>query len=322
MRVEARSCVKTVLALTGFVSLAFLSLVGCGRGSGPSREVLGDLNGVWRVVGGRQPWDLTISSSGQHMAIKRSVRDPENINRIYKRVELDGKPGPNFSEIFDWHWSRDGSALVYTANGIRERPGHYLVYGVAPYGPFDELGPVTMSPDGQKWAAWVSRPGMKGKPRELLVNGTIRQVAWRVDWDSVWRATSSPDEMFYFDETAQEFALSVGERKWKTIDGREAQWQARPPSAKAPLPPGISIRMRVGVTKTTLDGYPRWRRELLLNGRSLGEYDHIFNAPAMDPTKKTLKDAPFTGFPQPDGTVIFYVIENGKVTRVRARPTL
>ena len=313
-------------ALAWFGLLAVIWTGGCGRSSprGVTREVLCDMEGVTVIIGGIYPWQVSISPSGAHVAIRRAIRI--DLNKYRHRMEIDGVPGPEFEDVHWWPqtqgdvtcWSRDGSEAAYTAEEYQGRTKlYYFIYGTNKFGPYSGANFV-LSPNGARWAAIVTPlgadPDPAKSPRTLLVDGKVRQLPFRIAWDQLSFLNSvSPDSgCLRYDESESTFIVQAAARQWRTLDGRPAQRPPEPdPQWRWPTPPK-GLLVRTPETTNTFrfgrDQYPRRRRELWLNNRCLGEFDFI------------LGGATHSAYRQPDGTVFFYVIRNDKLIRLRVKP--
>ena len=285
------------------------------------------MDGVTFVIGGSYPWAVSISPSGAHIAVARDVR--LDLNKYHHRIDVDGVPGPEFNRIGwdlptgskgDDYWSEDGSTVAYV--GLRQKPSSYertpetayLVHGAEMHGPFARGVRYRLSPDGRHLAAWIQPPGTPPTSRQhqLLLDGRIRQLPFVPEFGMGDGLMTWLDERWLvFDSATQEFVVQATPGQWRALDGR---WIAAPPPdrprMRVPLPEGIVVRTQQ-TTNTFRFGRHQIlcrRRELWLNKRLLGEFDFILGGSSR------------SAYPQPDGSLIFYVARDNQLIRLRVKP--
>jgi len=317
--------------LIPFSALILLGATGCDRPSsdgvapGVTREVLCDMDGVMIVIEGSYPWNVSISPSGAHIAVKRSMRDDLYLNKHHDRMDVDGLPGKEFDSVRWWPethqgddtcWSQDGSTAAYIGKDF-EPPPHreFFVHGSTVYGPFQADGvSFALSPDGRRWAAWVQPLGVSSAlaDRQLMVDGQFRQLSFVMDWKLEDPPGKWLDRRWLvYDPMAQQFVVQAAPGQWRTLDGRTARMPPdRQQPTRLPLPERIVIQ-----TPETTNAFRfgrhqelRRRRELRLNDRLLGEFDFI------------LGGSSHSAYPQPDGGLIFYVARDNQLIRLRVQP--
>jgi hypothetical protein len=316
------------VALAWFALLAVIWTGGCERSTprGVTREVLCDLEGVTIISGGIYPWQVSISPSGAHIAVRRAIRI--DLNKYRHRMEIDGVPGPEFQDVHWWPqtqgdvtcWSQDGRAAAYTAEEYQGKTKlYYFVYGTNKFGPYSGANFV-LSPNGARWGAIVSPlgadPDPAKSPPSILIDGKEAQLPFKIAWDQLNFPTlnpASPDlGCLRFDENENTFIVQAAARQWRTMDGRPARRPPAPdPQWRWPdAPKGLVVRTpeTTNTFRFGRDNYPRRCHELWLGNRRLGEFDFI------------LGGAAHSAYRQPGGTVFFYVVRNGKLIRLRVSP--
>ena len=284
-------------------AIVLLALAGCDRRPAPT-IVFADLKGVpaytgqWHVSGGGPEMDWSRPVYGGGIAMNPPIRvswdfDSAMIRRTIgydQFVEVDGKPLA----------SGQIEGFSYLPGGGIELSGRMIAIGGTTYSSRVGDVSITFTPDRTRWLmTHRDKDGsvvisVDGAERARLKSGDARSFP-------NWTKSASGWNVVIADTNDVDSA-------WRTLDGKPASGPVGQTRAMSPMPAGeVRIARNNNGPQT-----------LAVNGRTIGTFAYIANSNEPLPPSAGLGYNKRAFGSEPDGTLVFYVVDGGgRLVRLR-----